>query len=231
MTDVERITAEEAASFFRPRAKGNAKLIENAMDQILSARCIFDIGANSGFFSKTLLEAGYRNQIVLFEPVPNLMSIAVRTLARFNNEKIFVNAALGEASGEIDIFLPENGNIGWITAVAEKANHQKPVKVALAATVPFVKRYEPDFIKIDVEGFESFILRPVQTLIGSGYRPSFLVEIGWGNKNPHWSGFLRIAERFDQLDYDFFAPDGAVLAQSDICGIDSTCDVLIKPRT
>ena len=93
------ITQREASTFFAFAAADNRVLVGSLAPHIASAKCIFDIGGNSGFFSRELIEMypDYRGTIVLFEPIAHLMSLSVRVLAPYTHvTKIFTNAALGE---------------------------------------------------------------------------------------------------------------------------------------
>ena len=130
--------------------------------------------------------------------MPNLLSIGVQTLAPFNIEKIFINAALGEECGTIELFLPHDSNIGWITAVKEKARTGKRINAKMESTKKHAEIYWLDLVKIDVEGFELFVLRPFLDLISAEYKPDFLVELGWGVSNPHWKEFILLANELQK---------------------------------
>ena len=99
---------------------------------------------------------------------------------------------MGDASGEISLFIPNDGNIGWITSIAEKATSQDTIEVALLNIGPFLNERKPNFIKIDVEGAEAPILERIQDLISASYRPIILVRLlGGAQPQPLGTGRYR----------------------------------------
>jgi FkbM family methyltransferase len=156
--DPTSVSDLEAKSFFDNYKAGNEKLFHHVAPRIKTAKTIFDVGANSGYFSKGLIDKGFSGRVILFEPIPNLISIAVRTLSGYKNDKIFVNSALGEKYETVNIFLPDDSNIGWITLVKSKATSTKSIPITVTPTFEYASLFLPEFVKIDVEGFELFIL-------------------------------------------------------------------------
>lgn len=224
------VTYNQAKLFFDVREENN-ELVSSIKPIIKNSKVIFDIGANAGYFSKEIFEAGFSGRVILFEPIPNLMSIAVKTLSSFINEKIFINGALGEETGEIEMFLPNDSNLGWITAVGKKTQNQKSIKANVFDTSYFVNLFEPDFIKIDVEGYEVFVLRPFVKMITNDYNPIFLVELGWGVSNPNWNEFIKVVNSFYLKGYKFYYaknPNKEIVFQQ-LENLSSTMDVIIKP--
>ena len=225
------VSGTQAARFFRQYDRENEALVEAAATLLARAEVVFDIGANAGHFSRKILVSGYSGKIVLFEPVANLLSIAVQTVAFSSNEKIFINTALGEANGTIPLYLPHDANIGWITAVGEKAKSGKMVDVRLSDTTRYIQMFKPDFIKIDVEGYEIHILRPFLKSINDSYRPGFLIELGWGLSNPNWDEFISVAYGFIEKGYQFFSADSrqTQLDLVELKSLDKTTDVILRP--
>lgn len=230
--DVLTITPEDAEAFFGPREKEHERLISPFLSELRQSSVVFDIGANAGYFSRSLVSAGFMGTLVLFEPIPNLLSIAIKTLDGCLNTKVFVNAAVGDVTTSIDIFLPENNNIGWVTAVKEKVTTEAKIRVPVVNAENFIDIYHPDIIKIDVEGFESFILSACAKKISDNYQPIFLVELGWGTANPHWSKFISTAEKFITAGYQFHAisKERKILSVDELRLLDKTTDVVIAPK-
>ena len=215
--------------YFRMAAPGNNLIIENTYKYVIAANTVFDIGSNAGYFAKGLCERGYTGKLCLFEPVPNLLSISVNTLKDFKVEKIFINSALGDTDGEMELFLAQNSNIGWNTFVHQKTNSGKSIKITIEDTYKYIKLFSPEFLKIDVEGYEFFILTRIIDLISTSYKPTFVVELGWGISNPHWSDFLILASKFQEIGYHFYSltePD-KVLSLFDLKHLDRTMDVIL----
>lgn len=228
--DPRSVTHAEAARFFAGRSYD--ELIEPLRPYLTPTSTVFDIGANAGFFTTALLDAvpSFTGRVVLFEPIENLLEIAMRRLAgRLGIDAIFVNAALGTADGIIDLYLPTDSNIGWITAVAEKAERGLPTQARVRRTEPFVQTLRPDVVKIDVEGFEVNVLAGVLAAIEPDYRPALVVELGWGVSNPNWPTFLDLARRFETAGYAFRALDGRPMPLDELARLDRTTDVLLVP--
>jgi FkbM family methyltransferase len=224
------VTSTDAASFFRSQERANARLFEALSPVIEAASTVFDVGANAGFFTKGLLSRfpNFNGRVVLFEPVPHLIEIAAAVLAgRANLE--FENTALGEYDGDLELYLPSDGNIGWITPVRAKTDPKVPFVARVSDTKRFIARYKPDVIKIDVEGYELFVLRPIIPFINDRYKPTFLVEVGWGKSNPNWGDFLLVVAELSRLGYQFHHIDGQILSLDDVQNLNRTTDLRMAP--
>jgi hypothetical protein len=131
----------------------------------------------------------------------------------------------------LELFLPNDSNIGWITAVGEKATGQRSIKTRVVDLAPYLAAFRPDLVKIDVEGFELFVLRPFLSVLSDDYQPSFLVELGWGVSNPHWDGFMRFSREVAARGYLFVeALTGRELSLTELSTLKQTVDVVIRPR-
>jgi FkbM family methyltransferase len=224
------VSSKDAASFFRSQEHANAKLFHALSPAMQVASTVFDVGANSGFFTKGLLLRfpKFNGRIVLFEPIPHLIEVARAVLADRANLD-FENTALGEYDGDIEMYLPNDGNIGWITAVRAKSDAKVPFVARVSDTKRFIAKYKPEVIKIDVEGYELFVLRPIIPYINDRYRPTFLVEVGWGKSNPNWADFMLVVAELSRLGYTFRHTDGQLISVPDVQNLNCTTDLLIEP--
>jgi len=230
------VSREQAERFF----SGENEVATAAIARMLpQGSVVFDIGANSGFFTWELCRQSKNSlTVTLFEPIPNLIRIAKEVVTDFPDcEFDFVNAAMGDASGEISLFIPNDGNIGWITSIAEKATSQDTIEVALLNIGPFLNERKPNFIKIDVEGAEAPILERIQDLISASYRPIILVEVAWGGTaSTTWHRTLSALTRLAANGYEFTTLDHATETFSrlwhidEVAALDRTQDFLLKPE-
>lgn len=203
--------------------------IHNVLSLSSKHQVVFDIGANCGYWSRYLIEAGFDGQLYLFEPIPHLLSLAVSNLSDCNVVKVFVNAAAGHSDGTLEFALPTDGNIGWITPVLAKADKDSQLMTfAMCDISKWVARCQPTLIKIDVEGFEPFLLNCLLQSLNERYFPTFLVELGWGIGNPNWHLFIESADALSLLGYQFYAAtDKHILSMDELRNLGQTLDVII----
>lgn len=126
---------------------------------------VFDVGANMGNRIEPLAELGMK--VVAFEP----QSACYQFLKlKFRNKAIILNTALGSKKGEAVIHLnSESSTIAsmsgdWIKSVKEgrfsKGEWSQTERVKTDTLDQMIDIYGiPEFIKIDVEGFEAEVLR------------------------------------------------------------------------
>jgi FkbM family methyltransferase len=197
----------------------------------MSAKCVFDIGANVGYFAKGILDVGFTGRILLFEPIPNLLSHAIFNLREYTNEKLFINAALGNNSQSLEIWLPDDSNLGWITFISEKTKSKSKIEVRVQSTEDYINMYKPDFLKIDVEGYEFNILKPLVQLVSLDYRPTLLVEVGWGITNPNWTELVTIFQAFHEKGYVFYKIEDfkIPIKLSELNNLNKTTDIIFAP--
>jgi FkbM family methyltransferase len=225
------VNRKQSKYFFELAKPANNHLITHLIDEIISAECIFDIGANVGYFAKGILDVGFTGRILLFEPIPNLLSHAIFNLREYTNEKLFINAALGCNSQSLEIYLPDDSNIGWITFISEKTNSKSIIEVRVQSTEEYINLYKPDFLKIDVEGYEFNILKPLVKLISLDYQPTLLVEVGWGITNPNWTELVTIFQAFYEKGYVFYKiKDFKIpITLSELNNLNQTTDIIFAP--
>ena len=124
----------------------------------------FDVGANIGNRVEPVLMTGAN--VVAFEPQDYCRQVLK---ARFGNKIKVVNNGLGEKE-EVKTFYISNAttissfSTDWIKSVKEdrfkEFNWDTEVKVEMTTLDKMVAKFgRPDFIKIDVEGFELEVLK------------------------------------------------------------------------
>jgi FkbM family methyltransferase len=142
---------------------------------------MYDVGANVGFFS--LLAArlvGPSGKVVAFEPVP-ANAAAIRRNAALNHfSKLeVVEAAVGDREGEIELILtrhPGGASIIPDTPSPDIIGRTRVPIVRLDDQVRVAKVPPPRFVKIDVEGAESAVLRGMEW-IARTHRPAIVCEL------------------------------------------------------
>lgn len=120
---------------------------------------VFDVGANRGEMTATFLELGAR--VVAVEPTPDLAALVGR---RYRSKRLAVEAcAIGAEPGTATLHL---GSYDEHSTLSDEWKDLVPDRWAGSIEVP-VRTLDqliaghgvPDFVKIDVEGFELQVLR------------------------------------------------------------------------
>lgn len=147
--------------------------------------CI-DIGANLGYYSNRILRNLKSGQLHAVEPIPLFAQIWQSNI--HINERVFLhNCALGDIDQQVKMSIPiENGVVRHgLTKVDDGSNVEL---AALSYTVDmkrgddlFTSIPKVDYIKIDVEGYEQFVLQSIKQTITSSY-PFIQIELG-GDEN------------------------------------------------
>jgi FkbM family methyltransferase len=128
----------------------------------------FDIGANLGQKSEVLLGCGAH--VVLVEPNP-LCHSTLRHRFGKNENCYIVPSAVGKTSGFIDLYIHGTDATGsvrpeWDKQVYGVDRGVTAVKTPLTTLDALIELHgKPDFISIDVEGFEVDVLRGLSSSI------------------------------------------------------------------
>ena len=143
---------------------------------VKSGDVVFDVGANLGNRSKVFL--ALEAQTIGFEPQPFCQDILRSALAHHRLYHLEA-CALGSERGEAKMFVSEAHTISsmspeWISDVKKSGrfsscNWSQEIVVPIDTLDNMITKYgAPDFVKIDVEGFEHMVRRglsqPVKAL-------------------------------------------------------------------
>lgn len=194
---------------FLPKPTPKEAPLLEAIAPHLRGKVVYDIGANIGittlFFAKHVGEEGL---VVAFEPVPptaQRLQENVR-INRLQNVRIYA-VALGNVAGQAEICYAEDAS-GIATLrkdMAQGYQREYQMQTFTVEVVPLDALVErehlpaPDFIKIDVEGFEYQVLQGARALIERA-RPSLFMEL-------HGASHEERAETWKQI-YEFLTARG-----------------------
>lgn len=134
---------------------------------------VFDVGANIGYtsllFSTQVGEAG---KVVAVEPSRRSYELMTRAL-RDRNNVVCLNLAASDQPGEIAFFVPKSLDLASCLPVAG-ADHLQ----VQCDTVDRIADIHgaPNFVKIDVEGYEPNVFRGMSKTLGHDPRPIVIFE-------------------------------------------------------
>lgn len=137
---------------------------------------VIDVGANTGQFAESLIDFGYRGNIISFEPVPQAYEILKKRSLKYKNWEIAERCAVGNFNGKIDINISDNSLFSSIKNIREDyAEYNKHAKSGRTENVKMIKldsvisEYLNDedktFLKIDTQGFEKEVLEGAEMFI------------------------------------------------------------------
>lgn len=130
--------------------------------RLAGCKVAWDVGACIGDHTKFYLDLGMK--VVAFEPNPD----AFECLYHNCSEAVCYNVAASDAHGEVDLCIDTNAGASHVGAQGVTIN---------AVPLDSIAKHHPppDFIKIDVEGFESKALAGMERLLVE-QKPKMFVE-------------------------------------------------------
>ena len=185
----------------------------------------FDVGAHSGGVALLLARlAGADGRVLAFEPVWPMYATPCERLRRAGRRSApVVTVPYGLASEErvATIQVPEgNFGMGSLAPASEWSKAQPGAAIAsyecrfvtLDGFLRSANAAPPDFMKIDVEGAELFVLRGAASLFAAGHRPLMLIEIFAPWERAFGYGPWEVLSLLEQLGYRFlFACPGGLV--------------------
>jgi FkbM family methyltransferase len=164
------------------RSEGYEEAFSSALlGEIKPGDCVWDIGANVGFYTAKLSDlAGPQGMVVAFEPSPRNFSRLLITCAPRKNV-VLENSALGRECGvaAFEVSAEESGVTDRLASVSSASSLQ----VQVLTGDEYVRRSQkpPDVVKVDVEGFEDDVLEGLHNTIGAKRIRCLFVEVHFGN--------------------------------------------------
>lgn len=171
-------------ALWRSRGNVNARALQ-LWQRVLGLRpwtLVLDVGANHGeMLLNVQMPPGAR--VFAFEPNPQLAALLRRSCAANNLAATIVEAAVGEAAGEVTLHIDRNwSGTSSVLAPASDAGIV-PVRVAQVALTDFLAAHgfppAPASVamKIDVEGYEPAALRGMLGSLGHWSDLMIVIEI------------------------------------------------------
>ena len=168
---------------------------------------ILDIGSNIGLISLAICNNLKYKSIHLFEPNPHYLSYSKKILTEYDNI-FFNNVGVGNINEEKILYSSKDDNIGWNTFLKkdplQNDNFINKMDQYLCKIIKLDDYYKNidniDFIKIDVEGYEAYVIEGAFELIKK-FKPYIYVEVGWGTEHPYWNYNIEIYNKLFDIGY------------------------------
>ena len=140
----------------------------------------YDIGCNVG--NHAIYMSRYADEVLCFDPSPTAISAAKANIHLNNLQNVMTfEVALGSVKKNAPLFLPEAHNLGTATLLQRRTSGLAPPigHVDIEVGDEFVRHHElplPDLVKLDVEGFESEVIRGLGNTLSMA-RPVIFCEL------------------------------------------------------
>jgi len=156
----------------------------------------FDIGANTGGYSRLVLEAT-DSKVIAFEPLPSTFTNLRAQLANYSTRIMFENLGVGNKCKQLALYYNEDASSHAsfsvdVNGVSYLRNTNK-ISVPIITLDYYFKEKEikkVDLVKIDVEGFESEVIEGAKSFLRICQPKYVQLEFNWHqlfrNKTLSW---------------------------------------------
>lgn len=137
---------------------------------------VFDIGANKGQYASGIIDAGYRNQVVSFEPLSAVHQQATASSTNYANWTVAPRCAIGSQQEEIEINISANSVSSTLLTMLdthyEGAPESRIIGKEKVQVFPldeigasYAQGKKNIFMKLDVQGFEQAVLQGAAAML------------------------------------------------------------------
>ena len=181
---------------------------------------LFDIGAHCGLISALWCAAKSRNRVFSFEPSPALVRrlAEIRALNQFDDRMNISQIGIGESNGAAEMLMDPVG--GFVQS--RRFDHTmwsvpESIEVAIESIEAASARLEviPDFIKLDIEGYEYEAIKGSASFL-SRHKPAIFLELHLNYLEQRKLSPRTVVELLLQCGYSFFSYAGAKLKAEDV---------------
>ncbi len=172
------------------------------------ARCILDIGANTGVFAFFAKATNPNAEVFAFEPIPRIAQRIQENRTVSGLDVLVCKTAVANQSGTVSIHDPGGENA---YSASLDASFLSSATTAIEVPVTSVDAFcmsrdlTPDLMKIDVEGVESEVLLGAASTLRTA-RPSVICEWQGGSES-----HAEVAKMLRDLGYTLLSDEGMPL--------------------
>ena len=152
------------------------------LSQIKSGDVVWDIGANTGFYTgKFIDKVGPGGVVVCFEPASACFRLLTQKYNNLNN-LCLENVAVGSEDGEGYLSLDENPLAATHQVACESnmiagSRNMERISIVSGDSYREARKITPNVIKIDVEGYEEEVLLGMKRLVHSSKLRAIFCEV------------------------------------------------------
>ena len=139
-----------------------------------------DVGANIGAY--TILAASKRSNVIAVEPIPSSFEILKKNISLngFNDSVEIFNVAISDKGENLNF----SNNLDALNHVIVKGEkYSDTINIPAVQLDQVLNGRVPNFIKIDVEGFESKVINGAERIFSHNDLKCIIIELIGGGKN------------------------------------------------
>ncbi len=177
---------------------------------------LLDVGAEFGFFSLVFaLLNSKENSAIAMEPSPIAYPVLLETLARNELSSVqTINAAAGTEKSQLHMLIRGSHVVAYSEDSIEPTDTKVQVAVLTVDSVCATNDFDPELIKVDVEGYEWFVLKGAEKVLEKckpilflELHPYMIIDLGYSIselidwlKSKGYEAFDPVEGRFFQFD-------------------------------
>jgi FkbM family methyltransferase len=176
---------------------------------------LFDVGAHSGVVSALFCAANAHNRVFSFEPSPILAErlSEIRELNRFGDRMHIEQIGIGDATKTVEMLLDPVGGFVQVQRFAHTmwgTPHPVPVKIERLSDAAARLGVVPNFLKLDVEGYEQEVVAGALEFLAE-HKPVIFFELHLNYLDQRNLSARVVVEMLGRCGYRFYTCGGALL--------------------
>jgi len=166
-------------------------------NQLVTGDLAVDCGSNTGYTSLFFSQCvGKNGSVYCFEPQPDNAKAAIVNIKMNNCKNVTIeNVALGAKKGIVNFIDVPNGSVGVL-------EDTKSIKVQMTTLDDYFSKIHPNFLKIDVEGYEIEVLKGGKRILSEN--PKLDIEIHCAAYQNRESGVAELLSLINISKYDIY---------------------------